>query len=164
VPEVVAVAYKGEELRFGREVSIPKPLDPRLIEVVAPAVPRPPPTAGVARRPIVDMEAYRQQLSRFVYQSGNAMQPVFSVAKGSGKSCCWRKARTSACCAVVVDEVARPLLRPAFDDRRADQDLRLRLEPADCEIIDPHDARSIQMRRVYHARRKRAAFGRAGVL
>src|SRR5437868_7235957 len=83
VPEVVAVAYKGEGLRFGRDYLIPKPFDPRLIEVVAPAVAKAAADTGVARRPIADMEAYRQKLSRFVYHSGNAMQPVFSVAKGS---------------------------------------------------------------------------------
>src|SRR6187402_3014263 len=69
VPEVVAAAYKGEGLRFGRDYLIPKPFDPRLIEVIAPAVAKAAADTGVARRPIVDMEAYRQKLGRFVYQS-----------------------------------------------------------------------------------------------
>ena len=82
VPEVVAVAYKGEGLRFGRDYLIPKPFDPRLIEMIAPAVAKAAADTGVARRPIADMEAYRQKLGRFVYHSGNAMQPVFSVREG----------------------------------------------------------------------------------
>ena len=57
VPEVVAAAYKGENLRFGRDYLIPKPLDPRLIEVVAPAVAKAAADSGVAKRPITDMEA-----------------------------------------------------------------------------------------------------------
>ena len=129
VPEVVAVAYKGEGLRFGRDYLIPKPFDPRLIEDVAPAVAKAAADSGVAKRPIADMEAYRQQLGRFVYQSGNAMQPVFSLAKGSGKSLLLAEGedeRVLRAAQVIVDErIARPLLaRPALDDRRADQGLR----------------------------------------
>jgi len=75
------LAYKGAGLRFGREYLIPKPFDPRLIEIVAPAVAKAAAESGVATRPIADMEAYRQKLSRFVYHSGNAMQPVFAAAR-----------------------------------------------------------------------------------
>ncbi len=162
VPEVVAVAYKGEELRFGRNYLIPKPLDPRLIEVVAPAVAKAAADSGVARRPIADMEAYRQQLSRFVYHSGNAMQPVFSVAKGSGKSLLLAEGedeRILRAAQVVVDErIARPLLvgRPSIIEERI-KSFGLRLMPgSDCEIIDPLDSGVYsQCADVYHARRKR---------
>ena len=57
-------------LRFGADYLIPKPFDPRLIEVVAPAVAQAAMDSGVASRPITDMPAYRQRLSQFVYQSG----------------------------------------------------------------------------------------------
>ena len=129
VPEVVAVAYKGEGLRFGRDYLIPKPFDPRLIEMIAPAVAKAAADTGVARRPIADMEAYRQKLGRFVYQSGNAMQPVFSVAKGSGKSLLLAEGedeRVLRAAQVIVDEqnCQTAAARPAFDDRRADQGLR----------------------------------------
>ena len=59
IPEVVAQAYGAAGLRFGRDYLIPKPFDPRLIEVVAPAVAQAAADSGVARRPIADMEAYR---------------------------------------------------------------------------------------------------------
>jgi malate dehydrogenase (oxaloacetate-decarboxylating)(NADP+) len=162
VPEVVAAAYKGEKLRFGRDYLIPKPLDPRLIEVVAPAVAKAAADSGVARRPIADMEAYRQQLSRFVYQSGNAMQPVFSVAKGSGKSLLLAEGeeeRVLRAAQVVVDErIARPLLigRPSTIEERIEE-FGLRLRPGtDCTIIDPHDAEIYsKCAEVYHSRRKR---------
>ena len=81
IPDVVAQAYGTAGLRFGADYLIPKPFDPRLIEVVAPAVALAAMDSGVASRPIADMPAYRQRLSQFVYQSGAAMQPVFAAAK-----------------------------------------------------------------------------------
>src|SRR5207245_4899284 len=59
IPEVVAQAYGAAGLRFGKEYLIPKPFDPRLIEVVAPAVAKAAADSGVAQRPIADLDAYR---------------------------------------------------------------------------------------------------------
>lgn len=66
VPEELAVAYNTRGLRFGRDYLIPKPLDVRLLQVIAPAVAQAAADSGVARRPIADMKAYRQELSRLV--------------------------------------------------------------------------------------------------
>src|SRR5258706_8380980 len=81
IPDVVASAYGIESLRFGPEYLLPKPFDPRLIEHICPAVAKAAMDSGVATRPIADLEAYRQRMRRFVYQSGNAMEPVFVAAK-----------------------------------------------------------------------------------
>src|SRR3990167_3303669 len=81
ISEEVANAYAGKELVFGSEYLIPTPFDSRLILRIAPAVAKAAEESGVAARPIADMEAYRQQLSRFVYQTGMFMSPVFSAAK-----------------------------------------------------------------------------------
>lgn len=62
VPDVVLKAYKLESLSFGKEYIIPKPLDPRLISRVASCVARAAMDTGVARRPITDWEAYRENL------------------------------------------------------------------------------------------------------
>ncbi len=62
VPEVVNKAYKVENLHFGRDYIIPKPLDPRLIYHVAPAVARAAMESGVAKAPIKDWEAYQEYL------------------------------------------------------------------------------------------------------
>jgi malate dehydrogenase (oxaloacetate-decarboxylating)(NADP+) len=83
--EEVANAYAGQELSFGPEYLIPKPFDSRLILRIAPAVAQAAADSGVATRPIADMDAYRQQLGRFVYQTGILMQPVFSAAKAQAK-------------------------------------------------------------------------------
>ena len=62
VPDEVASAY-GTRPKFGPDYIIPVPFDPRLISYVPPAVAQAAMDTGVARRPIVDMEAYRHQLN-----------------------------------------------------------------------------------------------------
>ncbi|HEV7455466.1 MAG TPA: NADP-dependent malic enzyme [Roseococcus sp.] len=79
--EVVAAAYGGQAPVFGPDYIIPKPFDPRLILEVAPAVARAAMDSGVARRPIADLDAYRQELTRFVFRSGNLMRPVQELAR-----------------------------------------------------------------------------------
>ena len=79
--DVVAGAYDGADLSFGPEYLIPKPFDPRLIAVVAPAVAQAAMDSGVATRPITDMTAYVEKLTEFVYKSSIFMRPVFSQAK-----------------------------------------------------------------------------------
>ncbi|PSC02847.1 NADP-dependent malic enzyme [Alsobacter soli] len=63
VPDEVAAAYQGARPRFGRDYIIPAPFDPRLISTVPPAVAQAAMDTGVAQRPIVDMGAYKAQLS-----------------------------------------------------------------------------------------------------
>ena len=62
VPDSVLKAYNLDSLDFGREYIIPKPLDPRLISRVAPAVARAAIETGVARFLIEDWEAYAKSL------------------------------------------------------------------------------------------------------
>jgi malate dehydrogenase (oxaloacetate-decarboxylating)(NADP+) len=142
IPEVVAQAYGAQGLRFGAQYLIPKPFDPRLIEAVAPAVAQAAADSGVAQRPIADLEAYRQRLSQFVYQSGNAMQPVFAAAKQGARKVIYAEGedeRVLRAAQVVVDErLARPLLlgRPDVIAQRI-ASFGLRLTPGtDCEIVD----------------------------
>jgi malate dehydrogenase (oxaloacetate-decarboxylating)(NADP+) len=63
VPDEVAAAYQGSRPRFGRDYIIPVPFDPRLIYTIPQAVAQAAMDTGVARRPIVDMRAYKAQLS-----------------------------------------------------------------------------------------------------
>ncbi len=79
--EIVTAAYGGAAPMFGAEYIIPKPFDPRLILEVAPAVARAAMETDVARRPIVDFEAYRRELERFVFRSGQLMRPIFEAAR-----------------------------------------------------------------------------------
>jgi malate dehydrogenase (oxaloacetate-decarboxylating)(NADP+) len=86
VSDEVAMAYPGQELVFGPEYLIPKPFDPRLITIIAPAVAQAAMNSGVATRPITDMAAYREKLREFVYRTGVGMRAVFSAAKRSSET------------------------------------------------------------------------------
>lgn len=62
VPESIDKAYATENLTFGRDYILPKPMDPRLLEVVSPAVAKAAMESGVARKPIPDFKAYVEHL------------------------------------------------------------------------------------------------------
>lgn len=64
VPEVVMMAYNDYDLSFGKNYIIPKPMDPRLLTTVAPAVAKAAMDSGVARQPITDWDAYKATLRR----------------------------------------------------------------------------------------------------
>ena len=75
VPDEVATAY-GSRPRFGRDYIIPVPFDPRLIHTIPPAVAKAAMDSGVARRPLTDMEAYKNQLSARRDPVAGAMQRI----------------------------------------------------------------------------------------
>jgi len=80
VPESVSRAYSGEKFRFGREYIIPKPLDPRVLLYVAPAVAKAAMDGGVARVKI-DLDEYRERLKKMLSRSHQVMGNIFSKAK-----------------------------------------------------------------------------------
>jgi malate dehydrogenase (oxaloacetate-decarboxylating)(NADP+) len=137
----VAAAYSGRELKFGPDYLIPTPFDVRLILRIAPAVAKAAMESGVASRPIVDLEAYRLGLTRFVYQTGLFMRPVFAAAKaanGRGKSRVvfaeGEDERVLRAVQVVLDEgLAKPILvgRPEV--------IRMRIERAGLRLVAGHD-------------------------
>ncbi len=122
--DVVAAAYGDDSLSFGREYLIPKPFDPRLILKVAPAVAQAAMDSGIATRPIANMDAYRQQLNEFVYQSGFVMKPVFAAAKKKPARivfCEGEDERILRATQTICDEgLARPILigRPDVVEQR----------------------------------------------
>ena len=85
VPDDVAAAYQGSRPRFGREYIIPVPFDPRLIHVVPIAVAKAAMESGVARRPIVDMAAYKAQLSARRDPIAGAMQRILDRVRRTPK-------------------------------------------------------------------------------
>ncbi len=84
VPDEVAAAY-GMRPRFGPDYIIPVPFDPRLISFVPPAVAKAAMDTSVARKPIVDMDAYRQQLRTRRDPVAGVLQRVFQKLKRSPK-------------------------------------------------------------------------------
>ena len=141
----VAAAYAGQELRFGPDYIIPTPFDARLILRIAPAVARAAQESGVATRPIEDMAAYKQSLSRFVYQTSMFMRPVFDAAKASVQRVAYAEGEDErvlrAAQFAVDDGLARPILigRPAVIEARIAR-ANLRIQPGrDVDICDPED-------------------------
>ena len=161
--DVVATAYGDQRLQFGPDYLIPTPFDPRLIERIAPAVAKAAMDSGVATRPLADLEAYRQRMARFMYQSGASMEPVFAAAKITKKQVLFAEGeddRVMRVAQIIVDEgLARPILvgRPAIIDDRI-RSLGLRLSPgSNCDIISfDNDARYEQAWREYYDLMRRA--------
>ncbi len=81
VPDAVLRAYGKRQLRFGPEYILPKPFDPRLIEVVPVAVAHAATESGVARRPITDCEAYSHELAGRIDQSRVFMRLIMDKAR-----------------------------------------------------------------------------------
>ena len=141
----VANAYAGEELSFGPDYIIPKPFDPRLIIKIAPAVAEAAMASGVARRPIENMEAYRQRLMSIVYHTGQLMRPLFMQAKNGPKRVIYADGedeRVLRAAQTVIDEnIAQPILvgRPAVIQMRIEK-FGLRLAIGDnIEVVNPED-------------------------
>jgi malate dehydrogenase (oxaloacetate-decarboxylating)(NADP+) len=84
VPDEVAAAY-GEQLSFGRDYIIPAPFDPRLIEAVPFAVAKAAMASGVARKPIIDEDAYRTELRARLNPTTAVLEQAFNRARANPK-------------------------------------------------------------------------------
>jgi len=166
ISEEVATAYAGQELAFGPDYIIPKPFDSRLILRIAPAVAKAAQASGVATRPIEDLETYRQHLTRFVYQTGMFMRPVFTAAKrATAKRVAFAEGeddRVLRAAQLAVDEgLAKPILvgRPAVIESRIKKaGLHIKLG-TDVDCVDPeNDPRFRTYWEAYHK-----VMGRRGI-
>ncbi len=155
--DIVAMAYGGQDLKFGPDYLIPRPFDPRLIAKVAPAVAKAAMESGVATRPIADIEAYRASLTQFVYHSGLIMKPLFSAAKASPRRMVYAEGedeRVLRAAQIVCDEgLAKPTLigRPLVIEQRIER-LGLRIRPGrEFTLINPEsDPRYKDYWKTYH--------------
>ena len=143
--DVAARAYGGEVATFGSNSLIPSPFDPRLILRIAPAVAKAAMDTGVALRPIGDLTAYEDQLSRFVFRSGFIMKPLFEKAKAAPKRVIYADGedeRVLRAAQVALEEgIAIPILigRPSVIEARCKR-FGLNLKPGvDFAIVNPED-------------------------
>ncbi len=141
--EVVATAYGGAAPVFGPEYIIPKPFDPRLILQIAPAVAKAAMDSGVATRPIDDFGAYRHELERFVFRSGQLMSPVFERARLNPVRIAYAEGEDErvlrAVQTLVDDGIAEPILigrRAVITQRVQEMGLRMDLHET-VQIVDP---------------------------
>jgi malate dehydrogenase (oxaloacetate-decarboxylating)(NADP+) len=114
VPEAVNLAYNAKNLKYGREYIIPKPIDPRLITTVSPAVAKAAMDSGVARHPITDWEKYKEVLKQRLGMDDAIMRTITNKAKAEPKSIVFAEAdnyKILKAAQIVKDEgIAIPIL------------------------------------------------------
>ena len=140
VPDLVVRAYGADTLRFGPEYLIPKPLDPRLITTVSPAVAKAAMDSGVARNPITDWGAYHNELLRRIGIDQKLMSRVIDRAKYDPKRVVFAEAthpKILKAAQVLKEEgIAKPIL--LGDREEILQMIRhYGLDIEDCPIISP---------------------------
>lgn len=94
VPPVVNTAYDMTDIHFGPEYILPKPLDPRLLTTVAPAVAQGAMDSGVARRPITDWVAYEEKLRKLMGYDNKLMRRISEQTKAHPKRVVFGEANT----------------------------------------------------------------------
>ena len=163
VTSEVAAIYAGHELSFGPAYLIPKPFDPRLILVIAPAVAQAAMEGGVATRPIADMAAYVEHLKSFVYRTGVGMRAVFDAARtGAAKRVVFAEGedeRVLRAAQILIEEkVAAPILvgRPDVIAARLQKIGSKLTVGINVIVVDPNnDIRYQEAWTQYHQRMKR---------
>ncbi len=140
VPDIVNLAYGKDNLVFGREYIIPKPVDPRLLTTVAMAVARAAMETGVAKFPILDWEAYETQLSKRLGLDNTLIRAIINKAKQNPKRVVLADAENltvlKAAQQVIQEKIAIPIL--LGNVQRIQQLMREnQLDIANVEIIDP---------------------------
>ena len=83
VPDEVNAAYRGRNLRYGPEYIIPAPFDPRLIKAIPQAVAQAAMDSGVARKPVIDMEAYGNELAARLDPTAGSLQAIFEQVRNN---------------------------------------------------------------------------------
>lgn len=141
VPDIVNVAYNEKSLHYGATYIIPKPIDPRLLVTVAPAVAKAAMESGVAQKPITDWDAYESELYRRLgSDEKNLLRFLINKAKQNPKRVVFAEAENfkvlKAAQMVKDDGIAIPILLGEERKIRAlieEHSLQLN----DVTIIDP---------------------------
>ncbi len=138
-------AYGGEVPKFGPDYLIPRPFDPRLLVVLAPAVARAAMESGIATRPIADFDAYEEKLGQFIYRTGLLMKPVYDRARSERQRVVYAEGEEEtvlrAVQTVIDEQLATPILvgRPEVIQSRIDR-LGLRMRAGvDFELTNIND-------------------------
>ncbi len=161
VPEQVNIAYGETKLNFGRDYIIPKPFDPRLISIVAPAVAKAAMESGVALHPITDWEKYEFELLERLGSDNKMVRLLTNRAKTDPKRVVFAEADhldvLKAAQISLEEGTAIPVLL-------GNKELILELKEeigfdADVEIIDPktkqEDARRLEYADIFFKQRQR---------
>ncbi|RAJ10638.1 malate dehydrogenase (oxaloacetate-decarboxylating)(NADP+) [Chitinophaga skermanii] len=165
VPDIVNLAYNERNIVFGSQYIIPKPLDPRLLSTVAPAVAKAAMDSGVATHPITDWEAYKEDLNKRLGLDNQLFRVIGSKARKDPRRVVFSDAdnvKILKAAQVVKDEgIAYPIL--------LGNEARIRkimeensIEIDDVEIIDPKSDEMQDKRhyfgQLFFEKRKRKGF------
>ncbi|MFN8397529.1 MAG: phosphate acyltransferase [Bacteroidia bacterium] len=160
VPESVIEAYADKNLSFGRSYLIPKPLDPRLITWVSSAVAKAAMDSGVAKKPILDFDLYKEQLEKRVGRYESLSKSIIARAQKNPKRVVFAEADTYKvlkAAQILNDEgIAIPILLGNRDKINAIIEEN-NLDLSDISIIDPllEDGMKEQFGKMLHEKRKR---------
>ena len=114
VPDIVNLAYNEKTISFGKDYIIPKPLDPRLLSTVAPAVARAAMESGVAKKGIQDWDAYKEELDHRLGLDNQLLRVIGNKARLDPKRLVFADAdnwKVLKAAQIVFDEkVAYPIL------------------------------------------------------
>ncbi len=148
VPDMVLKAYGNKPIAFGREYLIPKPLDPRLITTISPAVAKAAIESGVARIDIQDWDAYKVELQQRIGIDQRLMSRVISRARRAPRRVVFAEAdhpKILRAAQMVIDEgIAHPILL-GRKEKIEDLILEHKLDLGDIPIIDPYKERATRM-------------------
>jgi malate dehydrogenase (oxaloacetate-decarboxylating)(NADP+) len=152
IPDEVIEAYGEKHISFGRDQIIPKPLDPRLIYYVAPAVARAAMESGVAKNPIENWEAYETELKKRLGLDNKLVRQMTSKAQQNPKRVVFAEADhlkiLKAAQTVTEEGVCTPIL---LGRREVIESLieEYNIEIPNLEIIDPKSDTEKERRQAY---------------
>lgn len=163
VPEIVNIAYNKKNIVFGKDYFIPKPLDPRLITTVAPAVARAAMDSGVAQAPITNWSNYTEELSKRLGHDNKLIRIITNKAKQNPQRVVFAEAdnyKILKAAQIVRDEgIAKPILLGNSEKiKRLIEENKLGLD--DVPIIDPRkeDEKRAAFGELFFKKRKRKGF------
>ncbi len=152
VPEFVNMAYNETNISFGADYIIPKPLDPRLLSTVAPAVAKAAMDSGVARIAIDDFEAYKNELNKRLGLDNQIIRAIGNKARRAPKRVVFAEAenlKILKAVQIIFDEgIAYPILlgnKNVIEKIAAENTIALEGIP----IIDPKDDDTEEKREVF---------------
>lgn len=149
VPDIVNLAYNERNIFFGPKYIIPKPLDPRLLSTVAPAVAKAAMESGVAHRPVTDWEAYRNELNHRLGLDNQLFRIIGTKARRDPRKVVFAEAdnlKVLKAAQVVNDEgIAYPILL-GNEARIRELMLENAIEIDNVVIIDPKSDEMKEMR------------------
>ncbi len=145
-----AAAYQGERLVFGPDYLIPKPFDPRLLAAISGSVAQAAMDSGVAKRPLPDMELYKERLESSVFRSNFIMRPVFEAARATHRRIVFAEGEDErvlrAAHAMLEETGDRPILigRPDVIDSRLER-AGIAMTSSDVDLVNPESDHRFRM-------------------